>query len=75
MTDVIHRWDLKLAHVNCCPCCGVTPFAAFLPWLPVRSKVERDEEDKVGAQDCTTSDGSELFTGTATSIGHPWKVG
>lgn len=75
MANVIDRGDLKLAHVNCSPSCGVASLAAFLPWLPVRSKVEGDEEDKVGAKDAASCDRSELFASTATTVGHPLKVG
>lgn len=74
MADVIDRRNLKLAHVDCSPCCGVTSFTALLPWLLVRSKVERDKEDKVRAKNATASDRSELLTGAATSVGHPLKV-
>jgi hypothetical protein len=74
VADIIDRRNLKLAHVDRSPCCGVASFAALLPWLSVRSKVERDEEDKVRAQNATASNRSELLTGAATSVGHPLKV-
>lgn len=75
MADVVNRWNLKFAHVDRSPRCGVTSFAAFLPWFPVRSKIEGDEEDEVGAEDATASDRSELLTGTPASVGQPLKVG
>ena len=74
MTDTVNVGDLKLGHVDGSLRCGVSSLAALLARFLVCSKVERDEEDQVRAEDTTACDGSKLLASAATSVGHPLKV-
>lgn len=61
-------------HVDSSLCSGVPPRTPALASLLVGQDVERDEENKIGAENDTASDGSEFFARAMTRIGHPGPI-
>ena len=75
VTNVFHSRHLQPAHINRrfgrCP----SPLPALLARLLVGGQVERDEEEKIGAQDGAAGNGGELLPSASPGIGHPGEVG
>ena len=54
-----YSWDLLFLHI----------FQRLLGRFLVCRKVEQDEKDKIGTQNCTASEGCKFFTRTSSNMG------
>ena len=61
--------NLHLAHINGSTGRSAPSFPALLPALPVCCEVERNEKEKIGADDSHSCKGSKLLAGTFAIVG------